>query len=196
MAVLQNLEILNLSGNKLTGFRFERFSRLKILDLSFHAIQTGEIHAPHLVELSIQNKNVKTLRVFNISSITHFHINSNDLTDISIVERIPTLTHLTASSSPFIHNWESFAIAALPGLTMIHGLILRDGEIAIHKDRVVRFIRSTRTQYPHRALSQISLDFRALRDVEPALMPASEEIETVWIGRSRERCDSAQLVLE
>jgi Leucine-rich repeat (LRR) protein len=37
MAVLPNLELLNLSGNKFTAFRFERFPRLTILN--YHSIR-------------------------------------------------------------------------------------------------------------------------------------------------------------
>jgi hypothetical protein len=117
--------------------------------------------------------------------MTHLDISSNELTDISIVEKIPSLTHLTANWNAFIHNWEWFAIVALPALTVINGRVLRDGEVAIDRDLVGRFVRSTRTPHPHRAISQIVLDFRALRDVEPEQMSPCEEIESIWMGRSR-----------
>jgi hypothetical protein len=196
MAVFENLQILNLSGNKLTEFRFERFPRLKTLNLSFNAIQKFEIHAPHLIELSIQSNYLKTLTVANAHSMTHLDISSNALTDISIVERIPSLTHLTGTGNAFIHNWESFAIAALPGLTTVNGRHLREGEIAIHKDRVARFVRSTKTPHPHRTISKIRLDFRALESVEPRPMAPSDDIEELWLGRSRERRSRTQLIFE
>jgi hypothetical protein len=196
MAVFENLQILNLSGNKLTEFRFERFPRLKTLNISFNNIQKFEINAPHLIELSIQSNHLKTLEVVNARSMTHMDFSSNELTDISVVERIPSLTHLSGTGNPFIHNWESFAIAAVPSLTTINGRLLREGEIAIHRDRVARFVRSTKTPHPHRAISKIRLDFRALKNIEPKPMPAAEDIEDVWIGRSRERSSRIQLILQ
>jgi hypothetical protein len=195
-AVFENLEILNLSANKLSEFDSAQFPRLKTLNLSFNQFIEFEINSPNLIELSIQNNALRTLSVVNARSMTHLDFSANQLHDISIIEKIPALTHLTGVGNRFIHNWESFAVAAAPALTTVNGRFLREGEIAIHKDRVARFIRSTKTPHPHRAISKIRLDFRALKHGESAAAPPADDIETMWITRSHQRKDRDQIIHE
>jgi hypothetical protein len=194
--VFEHLEILNLSANKLSEFDAAQFPRLKTLNLSFNQFVEFEIHSPHLIELSIQNNRLEILSVVNARSMTHLDFSANQLRDISVIEKIPTLTHLTGVGNRFIHNWESFAVAAVPALTTINGRLLREGEIAIHKDRVARFIRSTKTPHPHRAITKIRLDFRTLKHTQAAPLPTAEDIETTWLNRSQQQKDRDQLILE
>jgi hypothetical protein len=195
-SIFERLQVLNLSGNRLRELDFSQFPVLKTLNLSFNWFTAFELNSPTLVELSIQNNSLKTIDVINARSLTHIDISFNQLTDISFVDRIPNLTTLNGVGNRFMTEWVSFAVASAVRLTTVNGRLLREGEIAIHRDRVLRFIRSTKTPHPHRAISKIRLDFRAIKNIAAPPEPVKDDIEEIWIGKSREKASRARLILE
>lgn len=191
----RNLQVLNLSGNRLTEFNFGMFPSLKTLNLSCNSFMRFELNSASLLELSIQNNTLTEFIVLNARSLTHLDVSSNHLTDISVVEKLPCLTHLTAHGNKFVENWVSWAVTSAPTITHIDGRLLREGEIAIHKDRVARFIRTTKAPHPHQKISKIRGTFRCLKDVDvPAVDANPDDIESVWIGKSKERVSRAQII--
>lgn len=192
-----NLQVLNLSGNRLTEFSFGLFPVLKTLNLSFNSFIRFELNSASLVELSIQNNSLTDFVILNARSLTHLDFSSNFLTDISMVEKLPAITHLTASGNKFVENWVSWAVASAPTITHVDGRLLREGEIAIHKDRIARFIKTTKAPHPHQKISRIRGTFRCLKDIDvPPADVNPDDIESVWIGKSRERVSRAQAVAE
>jgi hypothetical protein len=194
-APFTNLEVLSLSGNQLSEFDFISFPRLKTLNLSFNQFTTFELNSATLIELSIQNNSLETFTVINCHSLTHLDLSFNKLGDLSIFDHMPSLTHLTGVGNRFDTNWVSFAVNSCPKLTIINGRLLREGEMAIHRDRVVRFLRSTKTPHPHKEISRIRLAFRRLNACElPPVEPG--DIVALWVGAGRREEEREKLVLD
>ena len=106
------------------------------------------------------------------------------------------LTHLNAVGNEFIDNWVSFVVTSTPSLTNINGRELKDGEIAIHKDRVAKFIKSTTAPYPHQKISNIRQAFRRLKDIAVTPVETTDNVESVWVARSKERGARTERVFE
>jgi Leucine-rich repeat (LRR) protein len=193
--VFANLEILSLSGNQFSEFDFIPFPKLKTLNLSFNQFKTFELNSPTLVELSIQNNALETFTAVNCRCLTHLDISFNQLSDISVFDHIPTLTHLNGVGNQFETNWVSFAVNSCPKMTIINGRLLREGEMAIHRDRVARFIRSTKTPHPHKEISRIRLAFRRLKACELPPVPEGDIVD-LWVGAGRREEERGKLILE
>ena len=193
--IFQNLQVLNLSGNKLNNFRFDCFPVLKTLNLSCNSFTKFEINSSTLIELSIQNNSLSQIDVVNAKSLTHIDFSYNYLTDFSFVEKIPTLTHLTGFSNKFQDNWASFCVALIPNLKYINGKEIKDGERAIHRDRVAKFFKSTHSPHPHKEISKIRLMMRDLKAIQvEEINTDSNNIEDVWMNRSTEREKRIELI--
>ncbi|OHT13529.1 hypothetical protein TRFO_03259 [Tritrichomonas foetus] len=188
------LEVLNLSGNRLTEFDFYQFPFLKSLNLSCNSFIRFELYSPTLLELSIQNNSLSEFIVVNAESLTHLDISNNYLTDISIIEKVQTLTHLTGIGNKFQDNWASFAVHAIPSIEYINGRKIKEGERAIHRDRVAKFIKSTQAPHPHKKISKIRNMMRQLKDITVQSIETTEDIEDIWIARSKEKGSRMLLV--
>lgn len=187
------LQVLNLSGNKLSEFNFFQFPSLRTLNLSCNQFSQFDINSPSLVELSIQNNSLLQLTVTNAESLTHLDISDNYLNDISIVEKIQTLTHLTGTGNKFQELWVSFAVSGVPSLKFVNGREIKDGERAIHVDRVAKFLRSIEAPYPHKKISKIRNLMRQLKQIQVKPIPPTDDIENAWISFSKEK--QARLML-
>lgn len=190
------LQVLNLSGNRLTEFDFGMFPVLRTLNLSFNSFINFEINSASLIELSLQNNSLSEIAVVNCRSLSHLDVSSNHLTDFSIFEKMPALTHLQAMGNEFIDNWVSFVVTYSASLTHINGREVKDGERAIHKDRVTKFMKSTTTPYPHRQISDIRQSFRRLKDIQVTPEDSTDDVETIWCARSKERAARTELVYD
>lgn len=188
------LEVLNLSGNRLSEFDFFQFPSLKTLNLSCNQFSSFEINSPKLLELSIQGNSLMKLVISNAQSLTHIDFSDNYLNDISIIEKVQTLTHLSGFGNKFNENWVSFAVSSLPLLEYINGRKIEDGERAIHRDRISRMVRSTQAPYPHQKISKIRNLMRKLRQIESEPIPSSDDIEDIWIACSKEKQSRVMLI--
>ncbi|KAK8900118.1 hypothetical protein M9Y10_002441 [Tritrichomonas musculus] len=190
------LEILNLSGNRLSEFNFFQFPSIKTLNLSCNQFSTFEINSPTLIELSIQGNSLMSLAISNAQSLTHIDFSDNYLNDISVIEKVQTLTHLSGLGNKFNENWISFAVSSIPALECINGRKISDGERAIHRDRIAKMVRAAQAPYPHLKISKIRNLMRQLKQIETKPIPSSDDIEDIWLACSKEKHSRIMLIEE
>lgn len=188
------LQVLNLSGNRLADFDFFQFPSLKTLNLSCNQFSSFEINSPTLIELSIQSNSLMNFTISNAQSLTHLDISDNYLTDVSIIEKVQTLTHFSGLGNKFNENWISFAVSSLPLLEYINGRKIEDGEKAIHRDRISRIVRMSQAPYPHKKISKIRNMMRQLKQIESKPIPSTDDIEDIWIACSKEKNSRIMLI--
>jgi hypothetical protein len=188
------LEILNLSGNRLSEFDFTLFPHLKTLNVSFNAFTSFELNCPTLLELSIQNNNLSSFLVVNGRALTNLDFSSNSLSDISVIKKLSGLTHLNGIGNDFDTLWVSFAVSYCPSLTRVDGRLLKEADLAIHRDRVRKFNKSTRTPHPHEAISEIRLSFKRLKNIVTESIRSGRDIEQIWIARGKEEIQRRSLI--
>lgn len=191
--IYHQLQVLNLSSNRLTEIDLAFFPNLKTLNLSFNSFVKFEVHHQKLLEISIQNNSLTSISFSSCPSLTHVDVSGNQLTDSSIVEQIPNLTHFWGIENKFGDNWASFVVNSSPNLIAINGRVLKEGERAIHKDRVAKFVKQTTAPHPHQEISSIRLQFKKLKNID-VKSPTREDIEENWISRSKDKELRAQQI--
>ncbi|EAY06496.1 Leucine Rich Repeat family protein [Trichomonas vaginalis G3] len=184
--ILSNLQILNLSQNKLTEFNTEICPNLVTLNLSFNQLREFTISSKSLVEISLQNNELTELNVYEADNLSRLDVSNNHFDSVQFVEKIPKLQHFSASGNNLEQFWESYVVSVVKTIVSINKRVLTEGEKAIHNDRVAR--ANKQQQFvPYALISEIRTQFKHVKSTTVQQEETPQDIVSIWLARSREK---------
>jgi len=182
-----NLLVLNISENYFSDFDTKMFPKLQVLNLSFNRLRNFRIDHEELIELSLQSNHIQAIDIGSAPKLARLDISDNSLDDISFVENLPSLTHLTAVANKFVSFWESYVVSMCKSIQSINTRAITDGERAIHKDRYKRMQKSSTNDNPQKIIIHIRRAFKNIKNMQISSDSQNSDIVSNWINRSREK---------
>lgn len=184
--ILSNLQILNLSQNKIAEFNTEICPNLVTLNLSFNQLREFTVSSKTLVEISMQNNELVEFYVIEAPSLIRLDVSNNHLESIQFVDNIPNLQHFSASGNNLEKYWESYVVSNIKYIVSINKRNITEGERAIHTDRFARTVKAQQFN-PYPLISEIRTQFRQVKSTTVQQEETPQDIVAIWLARSREK---------